>query len=384
GLFYTSISLINVLLTPALVLTMVFAQHLSGISTSRGEGAVAAELRRILLLCLGWGGSVAVAAALALVFGGELVGVESFPTLLLIPAVSLAAFLFETIRTGFQSILRFKWFTVGWVAWCALQYVLAAGALSIAGSVWAGVAGLLVATIVSAAVMLAVFRAQVSALPKPAIDRPATGAAAPLELNFRLVLPMVLGYGLFTLLTNADILVAYLILNGDELGAYISSSVLPKAIITVTYPIAQVLLPVVVTQLAAAENARVSIAKAIVVTVAFAVAGALVLIAGGSLACGSRYGLRFCDTGLMDVLALAAVPLCLVRIFVVSSLATRHRRIPLIQIAAVAAFFAAALTATHDGQGLAQVYLVTSACFMAAYAAIAMSQFYGSRRHPDA
>src|SRR5207247_3121428 len=102
GLFYTSISLINVIVTPGIVLTFVFAQRFASLAVTGGPDAVRVELNRTLGTAVRWGGVATAATAALLVALGALVGVQSFLVVVLAPAVSLAVFLFETVRAAFQ------------------------------------------------------------------------------------------------------------------------------------------------------------------------------------------------------------------------------------------------------------------------------------------
>ncbi len=372
GLFYTSISLINVVLTPGVVLTLVFAQHFAGVVAARGEGAVGIELRRILERCLYWGGAAAVAVALALAVFGVVVGIDSFAVVLLVPAVSLAVFLFETIRAAFQGLLRFSWFSAAWVFWRALQYVLAAAGFYVLGTVWSGLAGILVATLVSSLLMLRFLR-----LPATC---PNDGQASLDALKASPIIAFIVGYGLFTLLVNADTLLAYLVLTRADLGSYASSSILPKAIVTMTQPVGQIVLPVIAAQAAGAESVRMSVTKGVVAALGLGVAGWAVVTAGAPIACNGRLGLQFCEPSVLTMLAIAAVPLGVLRVLILASLATRARWHTLVPLIGLSVFGIIAVRWPLDPRHLASVYAVACWGVLACYVAVMGACSHVSRR----
>ena len=362
GLFYLSISLINVLGTPGLVLAMSLAQRFAGLSLAKGSDAVIHDLNRTLLFYVKWGGAAALVGAVALAVAGRFLGVESFAIVILIPAVAYAEVMFEIIRACLQGLQRFTWFGVSWVIRCIAQYAFAVAALYLFHSVWAGLSGFLIAT----ALMNLGVRSILPARPSgPVGGQGRDDAQLPWGAA---LLPQVSAYGLFTLLANLDVLLGYLLLSHEQLGVYAASSILPKAIVTVTLPVAQVLLPVVAVRYQAGESARLAIVKAVTTVFVLSSCGALVLWLGSDLACGSRFGIRFCEPPLMALLAAAAVPLAVMRVLVVTSLALKFTRRAMLQVWAVGLMVVLSLFATQgDLYRLAVIYLVVCAGTMFVY-----------------
>jgi O-antigen/teichoic acid export membrane protein len=350
GLFYTSISLINVLLTPGIVLTFLFAQRFASLAAGSGDRAVREELHRILEWSARWGGAATVGAVLILVVFGAAIGVQSFAVVLLAPIVSFASFLFETARSALQGMMRFAWFSAAWVLCRAFQCLLGFAAFYFVGTVWSGLAGIAVATLVALIVVRLPLRAGTAV-------RPWTEAEL-IKLNE--IAPFIAGYGLFTIMANADMLIAYLVLNRDQLGVYAASSVLPKAVVTATLPLAQVVLPVIVSKTVAAAGTRFSVLKGTAGALGLGVVGWLVLTVGSGLVCSSRFGLQFCDNTLLYTLALAAIPLGALRVLIVAGLAKGYNWQPLLQLFAVAALFAVALVLPSRPLVLADLYLVVA------------------------
>jgi len=367
GLFYICISLINVLVTPSLTVVWSLAQRLSIIAAAGSTEAVLAELGRNLRQLLGWGALGAAAIAAALLLFGRLIGVDSLAIIPFIPAVALTSIMVELLRAAFQALQRFAWFSATWVLWCALQYVCAMAGLLLLGTVWAGLAGLLLAGLAMGVLGWTVLNGSSAPASGP---RDRAAAAAPIgatPLTAKRLAPLVCGYGLFTLFVNLDVLLAYLLLERQQLGAYVASSLLPKAIVTVTLPVAQVLMPVVVARVQAAQSTRPSLVKALLAVTVLAGMGALVLGLGRGLVCSSRFGLRFCDPGLMKTLALAAVPLCVLRVLVVGSLALAANWRPLLQLVGILLVGVSAALLPTGPATLATLYL---------YAALALTFVY--------
>src|SRR5207248_1813506 len=128
-----------------------------------------------------------------------------------------------------------------------------------------------------------------SARPSPRAET----AALPIKL--RSVLVPVIAYGCFNLLASADVLLAYVLLNRNQLGVYIASSLLPKAIVTITLPVAQVLLPVLAAPASSSQTLRTAVLKALSVVLMLAGCASAVLWMGAAMVCNEQFGIRFCD-----------------------------------------------------------------------------------------
>ena len=81
---------------------------------------------------------------------------------------------------------------------------------------------------------------------------------------------MIISYSLFILLNNVDMLVGYWLLSRAELDAYAASALLPKAIITATFAVAQVVLPVVTDQRVGGRSFRLSVVKGVAIATGMA------------------------------------------------------------------------------------------------------------------
>jgi O-antigen/teichoic acid export membrane protein len=150
------------------------------------------------------------------------------------------------------------------------------------------------------------------------------GSPALVPLNWRAAVPFCTAFGGLVLLNNADIFIAYLTMDVAGLGTYSAAAVLPKAILTATQPIVQTIFPVVIRLHEDADQPELAIAKALGLALAVALAGVAVLWGGADIVCGGPYGIRFCSPILMILLAVAAVPLAVIRVWTTSDLG-RHR-----------------------------------------------------------
>ena len=88
---------------------------------------------------------------------------------------------------------------------------------------------------------------------------------------------------------------------------------LPKAIVTATAPVAQVMLPLAMHLQGRNLSIRAPIAKAIAMTFALGALGAAFLWAAAGRVCNGGYGVRFCDVPTLVLLAGAAIPMAVIR-----------------------------------------------------------------------
>lgn len=376
GLLYISISIINVMATPGPILGMSFGQHFASLAASAGPGAVTTQLRRILSLTARWSGLIIVGLAMLLALIGHQIGIDSYAIVALIPAASCASIICEVVRAGLQGTQRFTWFGLIWVLWNALNYAFATVGLYLFGTVWAALAGALLATLVAISTAL-VYLARHSGRPSPA----AAEQAPTLPVKPDAMISQLLGYGLFNCLLNGDVLLGYLVLSHEQVGIYVASSILPKAIVMMTLPVAQVLLPVIAAHTNAGESARFSTVKALVGVSLLATTGVLILRMSGGFVCDTRFGIRFCDFGVMATLAPAAIGLSVLRVLIVNSLALRKSWPLLLQALALAVLAIFAGAAAKGGpQALATLYIALCSTVTFVYIAIDLTFEFRFRR----
>ena len=328
GLFYTAVLIVNVLFSPMMAVLLVLTRRLADAGATQGRDQVVAMTWLALGTCLRALPVVVLVAALLAIAAGWL-GYEAWLAFL-IPLTVLALVATEILRTSFQGMLLFGWQSAIWVVSNAAQFVCAVGAMWLVPRVWPGIAGILAGAIVAFVVFIPWFvRASRAASPR---------SIAP-GLDLVNEWPMIIGYSLFILLNNVDILVGYWLLPRSELDIYAASSLLPKAVTTATFAVAQVMLPVIVDQKADGLSYRQSIVKAIAMTAGLgAGAAAVILWVAVPWVQSTPLAIRNLDFPIMMMLAIAAMALGAIRVFVVVELALRRYALGIAQCGGVIVF----------------------------------------------
>ena len=209
GLFYTSILIINIVLSPMLAVMLVLTRRLGDAGARGGRPQVIAITWYLLGSCLRALPLVAVAAAL-LAGGAWEYGFEAWVAFL-IPLTVLALLVTEILSAAFQAMLLFAWQNTLWIAGSALKLVLATTALWLVPRVWTGIAGILAAAAVVSAAFIPWF-ARAARTVRSTAARP-----RPAALDLAAEWPMIVGYSVFVLLNNIDILAAYWLLPRADL-----------------------------------------------------------------------------------------------------------------------------------------------------------------------
>jgi hypothetical protein len=356
GLFYTSLLIINVLLSPIIAAMLVLVRRLADAGARQGRGQVVAMTWQVLGGCLRALPIVIFVAALLAVAACWL-GLEAWPIAFLIPLTVLAVVVTEVLRMSYQGMLLFGWQNAIWIASVGAQFAFAIGAMWLLPRVWMGIGGVMLGSAVTFAAFLPWFvRAE-----KKAPSRGRTG----LTLDLGKELPMIVGYSLFILLNNVDILVGYWLLPRADLDIYAASSLLPKAITTATFAVAQVLLPVIAEQRADGLSSRQSIIKALAMTIGVGASGAAALWIAVPWLQATPLAIHGLDLPTMITLAVAAVALSAIRVLVIVEIALRRYAVGIAQGGAILLF--AVLCGIHAAPVLriAEIYAAVSCGFLA-------------------
>jgi O-antigen/teichoic acid export membrane protein len=366
GRYYVALSLLNVLLTPVTVLTFSFTQHFSTVFAATGISPVASELKILQRRHALVGSGLVLLCVFSLLLVGSLIGADSFMLLVLVPALALGIYLFEMARAAFQGALDFVTYSAAWIGWWAGQFAVATLALYLIGTPWAGIAAMLLVTVISTFVLLSIMLRSSS-------DRVDIVKGTWPPFRVRTALPFAVEYGLFIFVTNIDVLIAYVTLDNYALGVYAASTVLPKALVTATYPVSQVMLPVM-SAFGSDHRARhLALLKALFVCALFGAAGALILSAGSGLACNERFGFRFCSPWILTVLSLSAISLGLTRVLVVAGLALGNQRYLVVPALMLGLFAAAAIVWGHKPENLAVIYTLFCWLLLAVYSYVTLN-----------
>jgi hypothetical protein len=195
---------------------------------------------------------------------------------------------------------------------------------------------------------------------------------------------MILSYSLFVLMNNVDILVGYWWLSPGASDVYAASSLLPKAIVTATFPVAQVVLPVIVDRRSSGLPFRHSILKAIALVGAMSIAAAAVLWLGVPLYQKTAIAIRGLDFPLMLLLAVGAVALSTWRVLVVVEVAVQQFFLGIAQVAPIVLFVAICIFVEPSESHLALAYTAVSCGFFVCALLFALARSASGRPGPSA
>jgi O-antigen/teichoic acid export membrane protein len=324
-------------------------------------------LARVAAIALPWTAATVLALEGMFYLGGRMIGVDSLALILVLPLTAVSFLGVEIVRASLQGTLRFVAYGASWFLWCVAQCAVGAVGLLLTRSPWGCFAGMLVANLLTLGGLCWAVAGGGPAAPEATADSPKL-----VPYSLRRALAFCSAFVGFVLFNNADIFLAYLILSPADLGIYTASSVLPKAIVTATQPVVQIILPVVISIQGEGEDTSQAVLKAIFAAFALGAAAFVVLWAGSDLACGAPHGIRFCTSPLMLLLAAAAVPLSVIRTLVTADVAHGRYWLPHLPFLALAAF-AAAMTLTQvsgpaENLHLAATYLYSCWGLLAVWA----------------
>jgi O-antigen/teichoic acid export membrane protein len=354
GRLYTGWAVLNVLVAPISIIALLLSSYFAQANASKGPAFVSRMLARIAAIALPW--TVATVLVLEVLFylGGRLIGVDSLALILVLPLTAVSFLGVEMVRASLQGTLRFVAYGASWFLWCVAQCAVGIVGLLLTRSPWGCFAGMLVANLLTLGGLCWAVAGGGPAAPEATADSPKLAS-----YSLRRALAFCSAFVGFVLFNNADIFLAYLILSPADLGIYTASSVLPKAIVTATQPVVQIILPVVISIQGEGEDTSQAVMKAIFAAFALGAAAFVVLWAGSDLACGAPHGIRFCTSPLMLLLAAAAVPLSVIRTLVTADVAHGRYWLPHLPFL-VLVVFAAAMTLTKVAGPAENFHLATT------------------------
>jgi O-antigen/teichoic acid export membrane protein len=357
GRLYTGWAVLNVLVAPISIIALLLSSYFAQANASKGPAFVSRMLARIATIALPW--TVATVLLLEVLFylGGRLIGVDSLALILVLPLTAVSFLGVEMVRASLQGTLRFVAYGASWFLWCVAQCAVGVVGLLLTRSPWGCFAGMLVANMLTLGGLCWAVAGGGPAAPEATADSPKLAS-----YSLRRALAFCSAFVGFVLFNNADIFLAYLILSPEDLGIYTASSVLPKAIVTATQPVVQIILPVVISIQGEGEDTSPAVMKAIFAAFALGAAAFIVLWAGSDLACGAPHGIRFCTSPLMLLLAAAAVPLSVIRTLVTADVAHGRYWLPHLPFLALVVF-AAAMALTKAPAPVENLHLATTYLF---------------------
>jgi O-antigen/teichoic acid export membrane protein len=357
GRFYTAWAILNVLVAPISIIALLLSGYFAEANSRQGPSLVAKLLERSAATAVPWVAGAFILLEVVFYAGGRLVGIDSFILMLVLPPAALSFLGVEMVRASLQGTLRFTAYGVSWVLWCAIQCAFGAAGLWLTRSPWGCYAGILAANLFTIAGLVRTVGGGGKAVPSPAADVP---VVAPYSL--RRAIGFCSAFVGCVLFINTDIFLAYLVLGPADLGAYTASSVLPKAIVTATQPVVQIILPVVIAIQGEGEDTSGAVMKAIAAAFVLGAMAFGVLWGGSDLVCGAPHGIRYCGSSLMLVLAAAAVPLAVARTLVTADVAHGRYWLPHLPFLAIVAFAITVLLTRASGQ-IDSLHLATTYLF---------------------
>src|SRR6202045_887438 len=241
GRLYTGWAVLNVLVAPISIIALLLSSYFAQTNASKGPAFVSGMLARIAAIALPW--TVATVLLLEVLFylGGRLIGVDSLALILVLPLTAVSFLGVEIVRASLQGTLRFVAYGASWFLWCVAQCLVGAVGLLLTRSPWGCFAGMLVANLLTLGGLCWAVAGGGATAPDATEDSPKLAS-----YSLRRALAFCSAFVGFVLFNNADIFLAYLILSPADLGIYTASSVLPKAIVTATQPVVQIILAVVI------------------------------------------------------------------------------------------------------------------------------------------
>jgi O-antigen/teichoic acid export membrane protein len=354
GRLYTGWAVLNVLVAPISIIALLLSSYFAQANASKGPAFVSRMLARTGAIALPWTAATALVLEALFYLAGRLIGVDSPALILVLPLTAVSFLGVEIVRASLQGTLRFVAYGASWLLWCVAQCAVGTVGLLLTGSPWGCFAGMLVANLLTLGGLCWAVAGGGPAAPDATDDSPKLAS-----YSLRRALAFCSAFVGFVLFNNADIFLAYLILSPADLGIYTASSVLPKAIVTATQPVVQIILPVVISIQGEGEDTSRAVLKAIFAAFALGAAAFVVLWIGSDLACGSPHGIRFCTSPLMLLLAAAAVPLSVIRTLVTADVAHGRYWLPHLPFVALAVF-AAAMTLTKVSGPAENLHLATT------------------------
>jgi O-antigen/teichoic acid export membrane protein len=318
GLFYVANTTGTTLFSGSLILNMFLTRHVAAVAAEAGAGAAFELMRQVERIIVSWGALAAAAIFAVMLFISQRLGAQSYLIVLFIVLDAFAAYATELGRVMLQSLNRTLSLGSYTLAWTSLRLVLCIAGILVFGTVWGALGGSLLA----AAIVFAAFHAWV------ARNAVASAAAVPPLPPLLTLIPAVLGYGLSIVISNLDVLCAYLVLRQSDLGVYSASAIFPKAMLLLMTPLMQMLFPMLASPGRNRSDRLVVLGKTGAALLGLACAGVLFIWELSPLVCGGFWGLPLCDRPLLGTMLLSVVPMMLLRLLVLLGFARGRDWLP--------------------------------------------------------
>jgi hypothetical protein len=303
GLFYLAIAVSNILFSGSSVLNAHYSRYLATMRPGDFSRAIYPVMLRIEQVVLRWGLAAGMMVLLVLLTVGNRIGVTSPSIVFLIVVDVYSAYVADLGRVLFQSQRRTLALGVYTLCWMVLRFALCVLGIVVLGTAWGGMLGIALSGIL----MTTAFH--------KFLMRASHAKVAICELPpIKAIVPLVVGFGLLAITFNLDTIVGYITLTDSSFSTYSSSSVYPKALLTATLPLLQMLFSIMSGERSSRRELRRVASKTALLVLSMAVGGAGFVWLTSDWLCGGRWGLKLCQPLTMYVLLFSVVPLALIRV----------------------------------------------------------------------
>jgi O-antigen/teichoic acid export membrane protein len=306
GIFYTALSITNILIAPAIILNLFFAKNITLASVSTGIDGGVQEFRQYVGFSSKFGGILCAVSMACMIVIGCFTGAESTFLMMFIAVSVYAIYMTETTRAAFQGLKRFVSLGMTTLSWTTLRFILGLAGLYFIGSAWAGLAGILAAAII---IFLSCNHILMESSTEKFKARYNKGL-----YESRDMLLFCSSYGLLICMIYLDNMLAYMGLDRIDLGQYSSACVLGKSIVLFTTPIVQVFFPLIIEQNKQQEIETLTILKTVLTTILLSGFAVLVICLFSNFIGTTVLGLKEFNPGVIKAVAVSSIPLCLLRI----------------------------------------------------------------------
>lgn len=343
GIFYFAITAVNILFAPAIIMNLLFTRAVATIVAKHGPENGRRSSYQAFGFVSAWGG-IATACTVAIVaVVGAVTQAFSIAVAALVLIVVYASYCAEVGRIALQGLGQFMYLGFYSLSWMLLRFVLGAGAIYLIGTVWSGLAGILLATAVLVLVFFRPRRGYTDGYLFPWRRGDEANRTFRQLVQAGAFMKLALGYSTFMLMAYADIIVAYVFFDQTTLSAYAASAVLPKGLLMLTMPVIQLAFPLIVGEGANARPTMSLIVRSFALTVFTASAGALVIALFAHPVCSGQYGFAECQDNILIWGLAASVILSVLRLAVSVAYALHLDWLPAFLLLPLLAGFAAAL-----------------------------------------
>ncbi len=373
GIYYTAITIINVAFAPATIMNMFFTRAITTVGAEHGMDRATESAEKVFRLISSWG----AVAALTLISASSLAwGLGAGFSVLVACAIAFVVYISycaEVGRISLQSNGRFFSLGIFTLGWMTSRFIGGALGIYMLNNVWGGLVGIGLATLAPIVVLFKPWRMVGSRFFHPWAKERGGDSDLLSMIRISSFLKLSVGFLLFMVVANADVLLAYVVLAPEQLSVYSASAVLPKGMLVLTLPLIQLLFPLIVGERASARPTRMLILRGVFLTVGISSAGALMIFLLSEPLCSSSYGIASCNGDVMLLGLLAIVAMCTLRLAIAIDYASHLDLIPLTLILSLGGGMALIAEVSWSPTSLAKGYVFFSIATLIGYGVVSLA-----------